>query len=290
MPLTVLSAALEGLGLGDRNDIRAEPVGGGSINQAFRVTTGTQRLFVKLNDPDCLSMFDAEADGLAALDQAGAVRVPEVLGSGVFAGKACLVLAYIDLHTVDGENAACFGERLAVLHRMSAERFGWFRDNTIGATHQSNNWSDDWAVFFTEYRLAAQLSLAARQGYGGNFQSLGRALLKIVPKILSGHAVTPSLLHGDLWRGNCAVDSRGRPVLFDPACYFGDRECDLAMTELFGRLPESFYQAYSDAWPLDEGYALRRDCYNLYHLLNHANLFGGGYVDQAITMMKRLLD
>ena len=183
---------------------------------------------------------------------------------------------------------AALGQRLAGLHRSSAERFGWHRDNTIGATPQSNRWTASWIEFWRTQRLGFQLELAARNGYGGSLQRRGEQLLAQLDALLA-HDPAPSLLHGDLWGGNAAATPAGEPVLFDPACYYGDREADLAMTELFGGFAPAFYSAYRDTWQVDAGYAVRRDLYNLYHVLNHLNLFGGGYRAQAEGMIERLL-
>jgi fructosamine-3-kinase len=181
------------------------------------------------------------------------------------------------------------GRALAAMHRTTDQRFGWRRDNFIGATPQSNRGNDDWTGFWRDARLVPQLALAGRNGLGSRLIDAGERLANMLPRLLAGHAPQASLLHGDLWSGNAAFLADGSPVLFDPAVYFGDREADLAMTELFGGFPRSFYASYSEAWPLDPGYELRRDLYNLYHVLNHANLFGGGYAAQAAALIGRLL-
>jgi fructosamine-3-kinase len=152
-----------------------------------------------------------------------------------------------------------------------------------------NTPSASWTEFFRERRLRYQLELAARNGYGGRLQELGAELLAHIEPLLADHTPAPSLLHGDLWGGNAAVDSEGAPVIFDPAVYYGDREADLAMTRLFGGFSAAFYSAYESAWPLPKGARARVDLYNLYHVLNHVNLFGGGYEAQAESMMERLL-
>jgi len=169
---------------------------------------------------------------------------------------------------------------LAALHRRQAARFGWARDNTIGATPQANGWCESWTMFWRERRLAPQLALAARNGY--------RIDVPPVWRLLEGHEPAPSLLHGDLWSGNAGFLPDGAPVLFDPAVYYGDREADLAMTELFGGFPGEFYCAYNAAWPLASGYQQRKPLYNLYHLLNHLNLFGGGYLTQVRAALRLL--
>jgi fructosamine-3-kinase len=232
----------------------------------------TRRTFVKTATPR--TRLDAEADGLAALRPTGTVRVPETLAQG----ERGLTLEWVDLRPLDARSGAALGSALAALHHAAAgERFGWHRDNFIGPTPQRNAWCTEWAEFFRERRLRPQFELAAANGHGGALQRDGDRLLDRVDALLAGHDPAASLLHGDLWGGNAGALPDGTPVIFDPAVYIGDRESDVAMTELFGRLPESFYAAYRDAYPLDHDYALRRELYNLYHLLNHLNLFGEAY-------------
>jgi fructosamine-3-kinase len=212
---------------------------------------------------------EAEVDGLRALG--AVVRVPRILEHGA----DFILLEQLDLKR-SGDWSA-LARMLAALHRTTGPRFGWHTDNYIGATPQINSWRDDWSVFFKECRLAPQLALAKKNGYAVEIQG---AL-----KVLEGHKPKPSLLHGDLWAGNAGFIKEG-PVLFDPAVYYGDREADLAMTELFGGFPREFYEAYDEAWPLDEGYEQRKPLYNLYHLLNHLNLFGGGYLAQVEATLR----
>jgi fructosamine-3-kinase len=262
-------------------------VGGGDIHQAFSVSDGARRYFVKANRAERLPLFEAEADALHALAAIGRVRVPQPLCTGVAAGQAYLVLEYLDLY--GSGDAAQLGTQLAQLHRAPQARFGWARDNWIGSTPQPNGWRDDWIAFWREQRLGHQLKLAAENGYGGALQRDGEALLAHLDAFFAGYTPAPSLLHGDLWGGNHGYLVDGAPVIFDPASYVGDRECDLAMTELFGGYAPAFYAAYRAAWPLDAGYAVRKSLYNLYHVLNHANLFGGGYAAQAARMAAQLL-
>lgn len=259
---------------------------GGCINRAYRLGDGARQYFVKLNDASRLELFEAEAAGLVELGATNTLRAPEPLASGVAGQDAYLVLEYLRLH--GGGDAARAGEGLAALHRSGSDRFGWWRDNHIGATPQPNETSNDWATFWRLHRLGFQLELAARNGQCGRLQDLGERLLDRLPRLLDHHP-RPCLLHGDLWSGNLAYDPDGQPVAFDPAVYYGDREADLAMTELFGGFPGRFYAAYQAAWPLDPGYRVRKVLYNLYHVLNHLNLFGGGYRTQAEGMMERLL-
>jgi fructosamine-3-kinase len=263
------------------------PAGGGCINQAWIVDGPAGRYFVKTNHARFGDMFAAEAEGLLALEAAKAVRVPHPVAQGVSHDEAFLVLEYLELK--GRGDARALGRRLARQHRVTAPQFGWNRDNTIGSTPQPSAWTDDWIGFFRQHRLGFQLRLAADNGLGGNIQALGESLLLRLEGFFPGHRPAPSLLHGDLWGGNAAYDLAGEPVIFDPAVYFGDREADLAMTELFGGFDRDFHVAYAEAWPLDAGYETRKTLYNLYHILNHANLFGGGYVGQAASMMARLL-
>jgi protein-ribulosamine 3-kinase len=167
---------------------------------------------------------------------------------------------------------------LANAHRKPGPRFGWAHDNYIGATPQQNGWCDDWAEFWYERRLKPQLDMARASGF---------ALPDVPSSLLKGHQPQPTLLHGDLWSGNAGFTAQG-PVVFDPAVYYGDREADLAMTELFGGFPKAFYRAYDEAFPLAEGYERRKHLYNLYHLLNHLNLFGSGYLGQVKSSLRLL--
>ena len=263
-------------------------VGGGSINEAYRLEgTDDSRYFLKLNDARHLAMFIAEAQGLVAIAETNTIRVPHAIAHGSAGRQSYLVLEHLELGSRG--NARLLGEQLAALHRYEGPRFGFFHDNFIGTTPQPNAWKDSWVDFWSEYRLGFQLRLAARNGFVGPLQRLGENLIDMLPMFFSDYSPQPSLLHGDLWSGNHAFFDDGSPAIFDPAAYYGDRECDLAMTELFGGYPSDFYAAYRAAYPLDAGYAMRRELYNLYHVLNHANLFGGGYASQAEQMMQRLL-
>jgi protein-ribulosamine 3-kinase len=271
----------------------AAEVGGGSIHRCVRWHGEGGDAFVKLAGADALPALEAEAEGLQALAAAGALRVPTVLAVGVADGHALLALEWLELQPAagsDGVLQARLGERLAMQHRVTAPRFGWHRDNTIGATPQQNAWDDDWVRFLRERRLGMQLELASRNGLESRGVDRGRDLLERCGAFFSSHDPVPSLLHGDLWGGNWgAVAGVGEPAVFDPAVYYGDREADLAMTRLFGGFGPRFYAAYQSAWPLDQAAGTRRTLYNLYHVLNHFNLFGGGYGRQAEGMIDRLL-
>jgi fructosamine-3-kinase len=265
---------------------RTTPVAGGCIHRCFIIEGGDRKYFAKINDHSQLDSFAAEADGLSALAAAGA-RVPAPVCQGQAGEHAFLVLEHLDLRG-SGDYAA-LGRSLAVVHSTRGESFGWRRDNYIGRTPQLNRRSPSWSDFWCEARLGPQLSLARKNGFGKSLLGKGEQLAEAVPGLLSEHATAASLLHGDLWSGNAGFLADGTPVLFDPAVYWGDREADLAMTELFGGFPQDFYSAYAKAAPLDPGYAVRKTLYNLYHVLNHANLFGGGYAAQAERMIERLL-
>ncbi len=261
--------------------------GGGCINAA-RVVEGSdgRRYFVKTNRARHLAMFEAEAEGLEAIRATGTVRVPAPICSGASGDEAWLVLEYLEM---GGRGSADeLGRRLAALHRHSWDRYGWHRDNTIGSTPQVNTPCADWIAFYRQHRLGYQYALAARHGAPRRLIERGERLLDGLAGFFPGYRPPPSLLHGDLWGGNHGY-CQGEPVIFDPAVYYGDREADLAMTELFGGYPGDFYAAYREAWPLEVGYRVRKDLYNLYHVLNHYNLFGGGYLGQAERMTDALL-
>jgi protein-ribulosamine 3-kinase len=268
------------------------PVGGGCIHTALRIdgdAPGASRsYFVKKNSAQHAAMFAAEAEGLGALRDTKSIRVPRVIAHGHDDGDSWLVLEWLDLVPLDTRTGAALGTALAALHAAPVPRFGWARDNFIGATPQVNGWSDDWPAFWRDRRLHAQLRLAAHNRLPSRLIDRGERLAADCGAFFRSYHPKPSLLHGDLWSGN-ACASEGVPVLFDPAVYAGDREADVAMTELFGGFPRDAAAAYRAAFSLDAGYTVRRDLYNLYHVLNHANLFSGGYVAQAAQFVERLL-
>lgn len=264
-------------------------VGGGCINRGFRVEGCGRQFFVKVNAAARLFMLEAEAAGLNEIDATGTVRVPRPICVGKNGSDAWIALEYLPLTPSAGDAMAQLGDRLAAMHRVTQRQVGWSRANTIGSTPQINTPCDDWIEFWRRHRLGYQLELAARNGYRGSLQDESLRLLDRLPDFFADYRPPASLLHGDLWSGNASATTSGEPVIFDPAVYFGDRETDLAMTELFGGFPEAFYRAYNRAWPLDHGYRRRRDLYNLYHVLNHLNLFGGGYLAQAQGMLGSLL-
>ncbi len=268
---------------------KAEKQGGGCINSCWMIAGNGQRFFIKLNRPGMLAMFEAEKQGLQALANTGTVKVPQPIGCGETGDYAYLLLEYIPFVPITNKALRVLGEQLAALHAIEQPNYGWTRNNWIGSTPQFNPASDDWPAFWREHRLGFQLELAEKNGFGGRLQKLGENLLGEMDALFATHHPFPSLLHGDLWSGNAAMTVAGDPVIYDPACYWGDRETDLAMTELFGGFGRDFFDAYEANTPLDEGYAIRKILYNLYHVLNHLNLFGRSYLHQAETMMEELL-
>ncbi len=264
-------------------------VGGGCINQGYCVSSNTRTYFVKLNQASQVQMFEAEALGLKQMRETQAIRVPKPICWGIAADSSYIVLEWLELGgSNNSQTWEEMGRQLAAMHRWNpptAKGYGWEQNNTIGSTPQLNNWTSDWAEFFAESRIGYQFQLAQRRG--GHFPQQEQ-LIAAIPKLLN-HQPQPSLVHGDLWGGNAAVTTSGEPVILDPATYIGDREVDLAMTELFGGFPAAFYRGYNEAWSLDDGYKQRKTLYNLYHILNHFNLFGGGYASQANRMIEQIL-
>ena len=268
--------------------MKQQVIAGGSINNAFVITGDCgEQYFVKTNRAGQSSMFEAEARGLRALASSHAIRVPEPVCFGDDGTQSYIVVEYLNLTGL--ANQSELGEQLAAMHRVQADQFGWDIDNTIGVTQQLNNKMDNWVEFWRNQRLGFQLQLAADNGYGGELQSLGERLLLDMPKLFTDRVIKPSMLHGDLWGGNVAGLSDGTPVIYDPAFYYGDREADLAMTYVFGGFTADFYASYQSAYPLDDGFAVRKVFYNTYHIINHLNMFGGGYHEQSINMLEQVL-
>ena len=263
-------------------------VGGGCINQAsaLKLTNG-ERVFLKQNHHPPKDFFSAEAKGLKLLTQAvGGPRIPQPL----IWEDSLLILEYIEESSPGPDFAIHFARSLAELHKISQNSFGLDHDNYIGTTKQKNVPTDNGLDFFRDQRLRFQQELARKTGKLP--LSLDNSLSKLCNQLehyvnISGEK--PALLHGDLWSGNYFSDQHQVPCIFDPAIYFGLRETDLAMTELFGRLPQKFYDAYQEAFPLNPGYDERKDLYNLYHLLNHLNLFGSSYLASIEKLVKRYI-
>ena len=266
-----------------------DQVGGGCINEACVLHGSAASYFIKLNSASQLDMFEAEAAGLNEIIRSQSVRAPVPLTYGTAAGRAWLVMEFLELGGRARDSMESLGRQLAAMHRTTQSQFGWWRDNTIGSTPQINTRCEEWAAFWINERLRFQFDLAAGRGHGGRLQQRGELLMDACAALLTEHGPQASLLHGDLWSGNYSICRDGMPAIFDPAVYYGDRETDIAMTELFGGFSGDFYRAYDEAWPLNAGYRIRRMLYNLYHILNHLNLFGAGYRGQAEQMIDTLL-
>ncbi|MDE0310343.1 MAG: fructosamine kinase family protein [Acidiferrobacterales bacterium] len=258
-----------------------------SFSWNYAIECESNQYFLKLSaDHD---YTEAEADGLKALSAADSIRVPRLVACSRTQAFGFLIVEYLALNHSHPDFDR-LGHDLARLHRLPADgSFGWHRKNYLGATVQINLRRQSWAAFFRDMRLDCQFERACNNGFSTSVGALRDQVLDRVTAILDSHKPEPSLLHGDLWRGNCGFIDGGVPVVFDPAVYVGDRETDLAMTRLFGGFPESFYESYHREWPLPSGWAQRQVIYNLYHILNHLNLFGSGYLQQALSMCRQLL-
>ncbi len=266
----------------------ARPVGGGDIDEAARLETDRGVYFVKWNVRRHLHTFEPEARGLELLAGAKALRVPRVIA--LIDQPPALVLEWIELGSTKSAAAEALGRGLAQQHRSIGAMYGLDHDNTIGANPQINTPTSSWIDFYRNRRLGEQAKLARARGHltPDRARRLD-AIMSQLDRWLDESIAAPSLLHGDLWGGNYVIDVEGDPVLIDPAVYYGDREAEIAFTELFGGFSPRFYAAYNDAWPLDRGYADRRDLYNLYHLLNHLNLFGEGYGGSVDAILRRYI-
>ncbi len=266
--------------------VAAQAIPGGDINTTFRLTCDELTLFVKYNSlGNAGDMFQQEAFGLEQLARCSALKVPKVITQGSGGGGHFLLLEYL---TLGGKQTWLdLGRGLAQCHLIAARSYGWPQTNFIGSTPQRNLAINDWQEFWWQNRLQPQLELCIDQGHSV-FRRYSHQLRQYNTFVLADHQPEASLLHGDLWSGNVGFDASGLPCIYDPACYYGDRETDLALTELFGGYPPEFYRGYNAEWPLAEGYKTRKHWYNLYHLLNHANLFGGHYVDSCVRFIESL--
>ena len=262
-------------------------VTGGCINQGYAVSDSQHTYFLKINQASNLDMFEAEALGLKQMAATQTITVPLPICTGIAENSSYIVLEWLQFaRSASTASWTEMGRKLAAMHKAGGSpKFGWDRNNTIGSTPQLNPWTENWGEFFAESRIGYQLSLAKRRG--ANFLNESD-ILKTIRAILAETQPQPSLVHGDLWSGNAAVLETGEPVILDPATYWGDREVDIAMTELFGGFPAAFYRGYEEIWALEEGYQQRKTIYNLYHILNHFNLFGGGYESQAARMIQQI--
>lgn len=266
--------------------VNVDNISGGDINQSFAVYNNQKRYFVKVNKANMAAMFEQEAYALQRITDTQTIACPTVIGLGTTNDYSFLVLEYLAIKKSTHSSWYQFGQELAQMHEASVHgQFGWQEDNFIGLTPQTNQWQSNWRCFFSEQRIGWQLQLLREKSIKlGNIDHI----IDACHKGLLHHKVFPSLVHGDLWQGNLGF-CEDKPVIFDPASYYGDREVDLAMTELFGTLPLDFYQGYQSISAIPPGYEKRKHIYNLYHILNHANLFGEVYIDQAQASISRIL-
>lgn len=295
---TTLNDALEAI-FGDEVSLRRrDRIYGGDINDAFCLTLSNgSRVFMKANSMQNANFFTAEALGLWALGQTGEIGVPEALGTGIDKDGhfSFLLMEFIEKAPRNKTYWETFGHQLAALHRCDTTAFvpngeengtyGFLEDNFIGANVQRNTPKASWIDFYRECRLLPQIRLV--DSYLDASMRKGIAYLLDHLDSFLPEPDFPSLLHGDLWSGNTLCGSDGTAWILDPAAYVGHSEADLAMTQLFGGFPETFYRAYHEVLPIDSGYDERRDMYHLYHLLNHLNLFGRSYLGEVKEVLKR---
>ncbi len=261
---------------------------GGDINQSFIISDLQDKYFLKLNARDFQPAFQCELQSLQQISYTRSIRTPQVIATGNTATQAFLLLEHLDLSShFQGNNT--LGRQLAKMHRNTSNIHGAERDNFIGLNDQPNTKTENWAEFWQFNRLGYQIFLAEKNNCPSKIIKALKSLNKNLEPFFFRYTPEPSLLHGDLWAGNTGVMQDGSPVIFDPASYYGDRETDIAMTELFGGFDQSFYTAYNEEWPLDTGYSKRKPLYQLYHVLNHFNMFGGQYGQQVHSIVKKLL-
>ncbi|WP_323835527.1 fructosamine kinase family protein [Photorhabdus africana] len=259
---------------------------GGDIHQAWRITHGKRQVFVKSNLREILPVFKAESEQLELLARSQTIRVPAVYGIGNSRDHSFLLLEFLPLKSFDLHSAYCFGQQLAKLHQWSEQpQFGFDFDNMLATTPQPNGWQRRWHQFYAEKRVGWQLQIAAEKNMiFGDIDNIVQA----ISNKLQHHHPQPSLLHGDLWPANCAsLDDQA--VAFDPACYWGDRECDFAMLPLYPDLPMQIFDGYQSIWPLPANFIERQPVYQLYYLLNRCNLFGGDNLIAVQNIINNIL-
>ena len=263
-------------------------VSGGSIHHAWQITDQeNQSIFVKTNALSHQKMFETEFAGLKALAATQTLRIPRPLLAGKTGKFSFLATEWLELSGI--RDGARLGKELAQLHRHHGSKFGGFQDNFIGSTPQSNKNHADWCDFWREERLLPMLKFAKKRGFPPEAIKKGKQLAFNLDPFFEDYSPAASLVHGDLWGGNASSLSNGEPVIYDPAVYYGDREVDIAMSELFGSFGSRFWTAYHATYPIDPGYKKRRELYNLYHILNHYHLFGGSYRQQSANTISNLL-
>lgn len=266
---------------------KAVPLSGGSINNAYRLETGSGYFFMKYNRASAYpGMFEQEASGLALLHAAGEIRIPQVIAHGNDETNTFIILEYLDSSGKTNNFWEDFGRKLAALHRHSSDTFGLNHDNYIGSLKQYNGPSERWTDFFREQRLLVQMEMAAKRGLlPSNVKQAFERLFIRLDDLFPDEP--PSLIHGDLWSGNYMVDEKGMACIIDPAVYFGFREMDIGMSRLFGVFGSEFYEAYDEAWPMEPGWQERIEICNLYPLMVHVNLFGSGYLGSVESILSK---
>lgn len=259
---------------------------GGNISHVYLISDGIEQYVVKTNSRDFLVQYLAEEHSLSSLHHTHKITVPKVILTGQTKSHAFIVLQYLPTTPLRAEQTSYqLGQQLAELHQWGEQKqYGYDDDNFIGATPQPNTWTNKWHQFFAEQRIGWQLQLLKERGI--ELVDIDQ-FVALIKQRLANHHPKPALLHGDLWQGNVGETETGA-VCYDPACYWGDRECDIAMTELFGGFPQSFYAGYQSIWPLHQHYEQRRPIYHLYHVMNHCYLFGGEYLVQAQALIDEI--
>ncbi|MDD9194607.1 fructosamine kinase family protein [Aliivibrio sp. S3MY1] len=262
-----------------------EAVNGGEINDCYMISDGAQRYFIKVNERAELPIFETEAESLNQLDQSDHMLVPSPLHVGTTKEHSFLVLNFLPTKPMDQLTSFALGVNLANHHLWGDQlEYGFDCDNYLGNVLQINTWHRRWDCFFAEQRIGWQLQLLHEKGMAlGDIETL----IKNSKHILRNHQPKPALLHGDFWHGNIALSVKG-PISYDPACYWGDPECDLAMAKLFGGFQDSFFEGYQSITPIAEGFETRQHLYNLYHVLNHCSMFGGEYMIHAQQLIDKL--
>jgi fructosamine-3-kinase len=265
----------------DPDHCRFEPVHGGDIHSSMAVNVANAnpaRYFVKSNTQAMADVLAAEYQSLVEITRLFPACYPQPVLFRIHQGRAFLIMQFLQLTALSNRTSALAGQRLAEQHRIMHSRFGWSENNFIGSSQQINDWCDSWPEFFRDCRLTRQLDFAREKNLPNEQINAIEEICLHIHMWFTNYRPRPSLLHGDLWSGNIGHNlAESKPAFFDPAPYYGDRETDIAMTELFGRLPAEFYQQYNRTWQIDLGYTARRPLYNLYHALNHFVLFGRGY-------------
>lgn len=276
---------------GDIEIMHCASVGGGDIHMSYQVeflaAGEVRRVFVKTNDEQYAQLLEAESQALIEIAKQSAIKTPQCLGLHRASKHVFLVLEWLDLKS-HGDDYA-LGRQMAKLHQVTHSSFGWQGDNYIGYSKQPNRWVRRWSEFWRVYRLEPQLQLAQGQGFHKALKKFQQPLLAATELLLEAHNPQASLLHGDFWGGNKAFLASGQPVIFDPASYYGDREVDLAMAGLFGGFTQDFYAGYESVWPLEPGFQQRKVLYNLYHQLNHLNMFGNSYLGESLRAIKTII-